>query len=127
METINFKNKPDTSTPIDAENLNLLQANIQNEFNTAKSIEFSGQWLICTYASGFGMIFNLPIYNPELKPININLNGRIFIEDSWHDIQGFDIQGVFKTFCLVRLNIQQIAEAGKSYLCSFTGSVSVGE
>lgn len=39
MQKINFKNLPDTSTPLSAENLNLLQDNIETAIN---SIELSG-------------------------------------------------------------------------------------
>ena len=39
MQKINFKNLPDTSTPLNAENLNLMQENIETAIN---SIELSG-------------------------------------------------------------------------------------
>lgn len=34
MKKIQFKNKPDTTTPVNADNLNLLQENVEEEFNT---------------------------------------------------------------------------------------------
>ena len=34
MNKINFKNYPDTSTPLSAENLNQMQSNIENEINS---------------------------------------------------------------------------------------------
>ena len=37
MQKINFKNLPDTSTPLSAENLNLLQDNIENAIDTVAS------------------------------------------------------------------------------------------
>ena len=37
MEKIDFKNLPDTSTPINAENLNQLQTNVENEFANTQS------------------------------------------------------------------------------------------
>ncbi len=41
MEKINFKNYPDTSTPLSAENLNLLQTNIENAINDMKKSLYS--------------------------------------------------------------------------------------
>ena len=37
MEKIEFKNLPDTSTPIDAESLNKIQDNLETEINKVKS------------------------------------------------------------------------------------------
>lgn len=36
MEKIEFKNLPDTSTPIDAESLNKIQDNLESEINKTK-------------------------------------------------------------------------------------------
>lgn len=52
MEKIDFKNKPDTSTPINANNLNLLQDNIEKTINGIIEtgdgyIKFSNGILIC--------------------------------------------------------------------------------
>lgn len=37
MEKIEFKNLPDTSTPIDAESLNKIQDNLESEINKTKN------------------------------------------------------------------------------------------
>nr|DAX28943.1 MAG TPA: hypothetical protein [Caudoviricetes sp.] len=37
MEKVEFKNLPDTSTPIDAESLNKIQDNLETEINKVKS------------------------------------------------------------------------------------------
>ena len=37
MQKIDFKNLPDTSTPINAENLNQVQTNVENEFANTQS------------------------------------------------------------------------------------------
>lgn len=47
MEKINFKNLPDTSTPINAENLNQIQANIENAINgiVESGSNANGTWI----------------------------------------------------------------------------------
>ena len=42
MQKINFKNLPSTDTPLNAENLNLLQQNIENEFTGTNIFKFKG-------------------------------------------------------------------------------------
>lgn len=43
MEKINFKNLPDTSTPINAENFNQLQTNVENAINEVAGIDYTSQ------------------------------------------------------------------------------------
>lgn len=54
MEKINFKNLPDTSTPLNAENLNQLQANVENAINEVEGIDYTSQceFTGCTLNAG---------------------------------------------------------------------------
>lgn len=54
MEKIDFKNLPDTSTPINAENLNQIQANVENEFANTQSKLVRLYWDISTKGT-FGL------------------------------------------------------------------------
>lgn len=62
MEKINFKNLPDTSTPLNAENLNTMQNNIENAINVIVEsgsnrngnwIKFGDGTMICTMKIDF--------------------------------------------------------------------------
>lgn len=46
MQKINFQNLPDTTTPVNATNLNQLQTNVENEFNV-------NSWTNITLANNF--------------------------------------------------------------------------
>lgn len=54
MEKINFENLPSTNTPINAENLNLMQDNVENAINSIGIVESgsndNGKWI--KYADG---------------------------------------------------------------------------
>jgi hypothetical protein len=62
MEKIDFKNLPDTNTPINAENLNQLQTNVENEFTNTKSKLVRLYWDISTKGT-FGLYDDINNYD----------------------------------------------------------------
>lgn len=53
MQKIDFKNKPNTDSPINADNLNLLQDNIEDEFDTNNLIGEIKMYPLATAPSGW--------------------------------------------------------------------------
>ena len=62
MQKIEFKDLPDTTTPLSASNLNTMQDNIENEIEDLKNDEWQNLSLTSNW-SRFSDTFNIPSYS----------------------------------------------------------------
>lgn len=70
MERIDFKNYPDESTPLSAENLNQLQANIEEGINEVNdNLTVGSGWIDLEFSSNFENYSGTASNNPQYRRI----------------------------------------------------------
>lgn len=88
MERINFRNKGETGAiPINADNLNLMQTNVENEFNNISDYSTSekkiGKWMNKNLYRKIVIINGLPVDTIQATNYGIELVDQIFIENAF--------------------------------------------
>lgn len=70
MKKIDFKNYPDESTPLSAENLNQLQTNIEEAINEVNdNLTVGSGWIDLEFSSNFGNYKGIASNNPKYRKI----------------------------------------------------------
>lgn len=88
MEKLNFKNKGETGAiPINANNLNLMQTNVENEFNNISDYSTSekkfGKWMNKNLYRKIVIINGLPANTIQTTDYEIESVDQIFIEKAF--------------------------------------------
>lgn len=88
MEKLNFKNKGETGAiPINADNLNLMQTNVENEFNNISDYSTSekkiGKWMNKDLYRKVVVIVGLPVNTVQSTNYGIETVDQIFIEKAF--------------------------------------------
>ncbi len=145
MQKINFENKPSTNSPINADNLNLLQDNVEDAIDETHgvgttylsdsdpSILFGGTWeKIKTFTGGellgHGWAYNGSTNNTKMnKDENLTFSNKI-IPDKKYSITNY-VDGVINfdsgTFKINTKNIVGLVEADVNFSGSFEGNAGI--
>jgi hypothetical protein len=88
MERINFRNKGETGAiPINADNLNLMQTNVENEFNNISDYSTSekkiGKWMNKDLYRKVVVIVGLPVNTVQSTNYGIDSVDQIWIENAF--------------------------------------------
>ena len=95
MDKINFQNLPNTTTPVNATNLNLLQTNIENTLNTYSTTETRiGTW-----------INNKPVYR---KVIDVIKKDCRYVNWCIKNVKGFAIPSYLKSKVREKMNYHAV-------------------
>lgn len=122
MNKIEFQDYPSTETPLNAENLNQMQTNIEEEINKAKTVTLTGGWLHGVNANGGATSVIIPIFNPtNTKPTLSNMSGAYFDgTGGWKDITNITIRTFGITFVELSMEAGNI---GEGVLLALVGTI----
>ena len=133
MALIEFKDLPDTSTPLTADSLNNNFDELNDDIeelnitlNKMKTITLNNTWYICHKLSGGGVSTVIPIYNPNNTTPTISIQSAgVFINGSWYNVTlnttNFNKTYVFLSFDSGSLSITE----GSSYLIRIRGTITI--
>ena len=132
---IEFKDLPDTSTPITADNLNNNFNELNEKIETCKTVTFNNEWLIGNVVHGGNILILIPIYNPNnVRPVLSLTSSQIFTQDSvWVNVPVVSlgllspgVQSFGKTYAILRFDDSGVATTkGQCYIMRLTGTLTV--
>lgn len=125
MEKIEFKDLPSTDTPINAENLNKIQTNIEiaiNNINKCKTITFNNEWRNAFKSQGNNLTVELPIFNPNNESPTINLTATVWV-DGWQTISSVKITAYNTNQVILQLVNNLSLVDGDCYLVRLSGTI----
>lgn len=146
MKKINFVNKPDTSTPVNASNLNEMQDNIETAIeeaitesgenteeinknttdyvNKCKTITLNNEWRNAFKSYGNNLAVEMPLFNPNNVKPTANLTATIFFNGSWQSISNVTVSAYNTNQVLLQLVNNLSLVDGSCYLVRLNGTIT---
>ena len=129
MQKIDFKNYPNTDSPINGTNLNTLQNNVEEAIDEVNKkliteISFSDSlWFYGVQVGGDSFQVIIPVYTAMKRP-TVNLNASVYSTSLGWKSLNYTMCRVFSTFIVLCFSAETELEQGKAYLTRMSGTIT---